>query len=191
MRIAIDLDGVVFNSEMYFMASAEIFDVKFLKRNSLKKKDEPRVQEKYNWSKEEIKEYISRYANSLDFDIIPCAKEVIDDIKKDNTTVVVSARGQFNEDEIKIAKKKLEEAGISFDEYYFGNLNKIQTLIDQKIDVVIDDRYDVILEASKYHIKSVYFYMAGRKVLEDNEYIKAVYNWGEVYRYLYDIGVIK
>lgn len=191
MRIAIDLDGVVFNSEMYFMASAEIFDCKILKRNSLKDKEEPRVQTKYDWSEEAIKEYISRYANSLDFDIIPCAKEVIDEIKKDNTAIVVSARGQFNEDEINIAKKKLEDASISFDEYYFGNLNKIQTLLDNKIDIVIDDRYDVILKASEHHIKSIYFYMAGRKALEDNEYIKTVNNWGEVYRYLFDIGVIK
>lgn len=191
MRIAIDLDGVVFNSEMYFMASAEIYDAKILHRNSLKKAGEPRIQEKYDWNEEEIKGYIARFANSTDFDIIPCAKEVIDELKKDNTVAVVSARGQFNEDEIKIARDKLDKANITFDEYFFGNLNKIETYLDKKMDIIIDDRYDVILKASENHIRSIYFYMAGRKILEESKYIKVVNNWGEIYRYLYDLGVIK
>ena len=37
MRIGIDLDGVIFNSELMFATGAEIFDCKILKRNSIKK----------------------------------------------------------------------------------------------------------------------------------------------------------
>ena len=120
MRIAIDLDGVVFNSEMFFMASGEIYDAMILGKNSIIKADEPRVQNKYSWNDKELQGYIDRYANSLDFDIMPCAKIVIDALNENNETYVISARGQFNNDEITIAKKKLEEANINFDHYYFG-----------------------------------------------------------------------
>ena len=110
MKIAIDLDGVVFNSEMFFMASGEIYDAMILKKNSIIKADEPRVQDKYNWTKEELSGYISRYANSTEFDVMPCAKIVIDALGRENELFVISARGQFNPDEITIARKKLDEA---------------------------------------------------------------------------------
>ena len=153
MKIAVDLDGVVFNSEMFFMASAEIYDAKILKKNSIIKKDEPRVQNKYSWSKNELDGYIKNYANSLDFDVMPCAKTVIDEMKKDNQVFIISARGQFNPDEIKIAKSKLRKAKISFDKSFYGFLNKTEIVLNNKIDIIIDDRYDVCKLLSKIEIE--------------------------------------
>jgi uncharacterized HAD superfamily protein len=190
MRIAIDLDGVVFNSEMFFMASGEIYDAMILGKNSIIKADEPRVQNKYSWNDKELQGYIDRYANSLDFDIMPCAKIVIDALNENNETYVISARGQFNNDEITIAKKKLEEANINFDHYYFGYLNKKQIVKDCKIDVMIDDRYDVCQDLSKEGVFCLYFRMAGRKVIEETENVKEVHNWGEIYRILKNKGII-
>ena len=190
MKIAIDLDGVVFNSEMFFMASGEIYDAMILGKNSIVKADEPRVQNKYSWSKEELQGYIDNYANSFDFDVMPCAKIVIDALKKNNELYVISARGQFNEGEIKIAKQKLDDAGISFDHYYFGYLNKKEISKTQNIDIIIDDRYDVCEDLSKEGIYCLYFRMAGRKRVEENENLKEVYNWGEVFRALKEKGVI-
>ena len=191
MRIAIDLDGVVFNSEMFFMASGELYDAMILGKNSIIKADEPRVQNKYSWNEEELKGYIDRYANSLDFDVMPCAKIVIDELSKDNELYVISARGQFNKEEIEIAKKKLDEAKITFDHYYFGYLNKLEIVKDCKIDIMIDDRYDVCENLSKQGVFCLYFRMAGRKVLKENDNIKEVNNWGEVYRILKNKDVIK
>ena len=51
MKIGIDLDGVVFNTEMYWSVCAELYDCKELNKNSLVNQKEPRVQDKYNWSK--------------------------------------------------------------------------------------------------------------------------------------------
>lgn len=190
MKIAVDLDGVVFNSEMFFMAAAEIYDAKILGKNSILKSDEPRVQQKYCWSEEELSGYISRYANSDAFDVMPCAKEVIDTMRLDNELYVISARGQFNPMEIEIAKKKLAEAGITFDKYFFGYLNKKQIVKENNIDIIIDDRYDVCRTLSKEKVFCLYFRMAGRKVLEQTDYLKEVNNWGEVYRILLGRGVI-
>jgi len=190
MRIAIDLDGVVFNSEMFFMASGEIYDAMILKKNSVIKADEPRVQDKYAWTKEELDGYISRYANSTEFDVMPCAKIVIDALSKENELYVISARGQFNPDEITIAREKLDTAGIKFDHYLFGHFNKQDIARENKIDVMIDDRYDVCQTLSADGVLCLYFRMAGRKKIEENELIKEVNNWGEVFRVLLDRGFI-
>lgn len=191
MKIAIDLDGVVFNSEMFFMAVAEIYDAMILGKNSLLKSDEPRVQKKYSWSKEELAGYIDRYANSEDFDIMPGAKIVIDALKESNELFVISARGQFNKDEIAIANKKLDNAGIKFDHYYFGYLNKNEIVKSNDIDIMIDDRYDVCQSLSEEKIFCIYFRMAGRKILPQNDYLMEVNNWGEVYRILKNKGVVR
>lgn len=190
MRIAIDLDGVVFNSEMFFMACGEIYDSIILGKNSIVKADEPRVQNKYCWTEQELEGYIDRYANSLDFDVMPCAKIVIDALKKNNELYVISARGQFNDDEIVIARKKLKEAEIEFDHYYFGHLNKKQIVKDCMIDIMIDDRYDVCEELSKEGIFCLYFRMAGRKSLTETDNLKEVHNWGEICRILNDRNII-
>ena len=190
MKIAIDLDGVVFNSEMFFMASGELYDAMILGKNSIVKPDEPRVQNKYSWSDEELQGYIERYSRSLDFDVMPCAKIVIDELKRDNELFVVSARGQFSEEEITIARRKLDEAGITFHHYFFGHLDKRQIVRDLGIDVMIDDRYDVCEDLSRMGVLSLYFRMAGRRELEESELVKEVNNWGEVYRVLRDRGII-
>ena len=190
MKIAVDLDGVVFNSEMYFMAIAEIYDSMVLGKNSILKSDEPRVQKKYSWNKDELDGSIRRYVNSEDFDVMPCAKIVIDALRKKNELYVISARGQFNSDEIAIAKKKLKYAGIEFDKYFFGHLDKNEIVKQNNIGVMIDDRYDVCESLSKENILCLYFRMAGRKILSQGKYLKEVNNWGEIYRILNDMGII-
>lgn len=182
MRVGIDLDGVVFNSEMYFMACAEIYDVQTLHRNSLVLPGEPRVQRKYAWSEAETEGFIRRFATSADFDVMPCAKFVIGELAKENELIVISARGQFDPAEIEVARKKLKEADISFDRYLFGHLDKTQTVLENKIDVMIDDRYDVCETLSRLGVFCLYFRMAGRKKLPESDLLKEVNHWGEVYR---------
>ena len=119
MRIAIDLDGVVFNSEMFFMASGEIYDAMILGKNSIIKADEPRVQNKYSWNDKELQGYIDRYANSLDFDIMPCAKIVIDALNENNETYVISG---------KVIEKVMRN--INFDDY--ESVQYFQRFLDMK-----------------------------------------------------------
>lgn len=183
MKIGIDLDGVVLNSELMFMTGAEIFDSKILKRNSIVKKGEPRVQKKYNWSKEELQDYLDRYLLNDDFDIIPGAKEVLDYLKQENNELIaITARGHLNPKEIDIAKKKLNDANIVFDQCYWLHKDKLEICKKLNIDVMIDDRYDVCQKLSKNGIITLYYHMAGRKKIRDTKNIITVNNWGEIYR---------
>lgn len=61
MKIGIDLDGVVIDSEQTFRTYEEIFDVNILKGNNLINKEEPKFQARYNWSEEQENEFIEKY----------------------------------------------------------------------------------------------------------------------------------
>ena len=49
---------------------------------------------------------------------------------------------------------------------------------------MIDDSYDVCKKSSSNGIKTIYFRDKEMKVLEQNENLKEVSNWGEIYRYI-------
>ena len=52
---------------------------------------------------------------------------------------------------------------------------------------MIDDNHNHIKEVSDKKIKTLYFRDSYMKKLEENEYIKEVNGWGEIYRYLYKL----
>lgn len=58
MKIGIDLDGVVIDTATTFRTYQEIFDIDILKGNNLINKKEPKFKDRYNWTKEQRKEFI-------------------------------------------------------------------------------------------------------------------------------------
>ena len=50
MKIGIDLDGVVMDSEATFRTYEEIFDIDILQGNNLINREEPKFQARYNWT---------------------------------------------------------------------------------------------------------------------------------------------
>ena len=61
MKIGIDLDGVIFDSERWYRVYSELYDILELKRNSIIDNKEVRFQERYNWTEEEKQEYLNKY----------------------------------------------------------------------------------------------------------------------------------
>ena len=61
MKIGIDLDGVVFDTEKDFRIYSELYDIFDLKRNSTINKREVRFQERLDWTEEEQKVFLDRY----------------------------------------------------------------------------------------------------------------------------------
>ena len=51
MRIGIDLDGVIFDSEKLYRVYSELFDTCELKRNSIIDEQELKFQKRYNYKK--------------------------------------------------------------------------------------------------------------------------------------------
>lgn len=80
------------------------------------------------------------------------------------------------------AKRILDENDIVFDKYYWKQGDKLEVALKEQLDYMIDDDYKIIEKLSKNNIKTLYFRDTNLKKLEENDYIKEVNNWGDIYR---------
>lgn len=187
MNIGIDIDGVLLDSEKVFRTAAELYNTIKLGNRAIRSYEEPRVQEKYNWTEDEIKEFADKYfiECSKVSNFMPYVKETIDLLKKDgHKLIIITARGKDKEEMKKIAEEKFKQEGLIFDKYYWAINEKADICVKENIDVMIDDNYRNCLSIAEKGIKILYFRDTGIKKLEENEFIKEVHNWGEIYNYI-------
>lgn len=190
MKIGIDLDGVVIDSETTFRTYEEIFDMDVLKENNLINREEPKFQARYNWNEEQEKEFIEKY-------FIKVAREsnlmsgfigVYNLLKRQgHEFVVITARGGLVEELKDEAIRLLDENNIKFDKYYWKISDKLEICKKENVDIMIDDDWRIIKNLSDNSIKTLYFRDTNLMKLEENEYIKEVNNWGDIYRYINQI----
>ena len=187
MRIGIDLDGVVIDSETTFRTYEEIFDIDTLKGNNLINREEPKFQARYNWTEEQKQEFIEKYflTVSKESNLMSGFIGVYNLLKKQgHEFIVITARGGFVEEMKDDAIRLLEENNISFDKYYWKIDEKLEVCKNEKVDIMIDDDWKIIKKLADNHINTLYFRDTNLVKLEENEYIKEVNNWGDIYRLL-------
>ena len=78
----------------------------------------------------------------------------------------------------------LDENNIKFDKYYWKVEDKLQVCQNENIDIMIDDDWRIIKKLSDNKIKTLYFRDTNLMKLKENNYIKEVNNWGEIYRHI-------
>lgn len=187
MKIGIDLDGVVIDSEVTFRTYMEIFDKDELKGNNLIDREEPKFQYRYNWTEEQKKEFIEKYflKVSRESNLMSGFLSVYNLLKKPgNEFVVITARGGFIKEMKDDAIRILKENNIIFDRYYWNIKNKLEICKKENVDIMIDDDHRIIKQLADNQVKTLYFRDTNLKKLEENEYIKEVNNWGDIYRIL-------
>ena len=187
MKIGVDLDGVVIDSEQTFRTYEEIFDVDILNANNLINIEEPKFQYRYNWKEEQKEDFIKKYFMkvSKDSPLMAGFKEVYKLLKEQgHEFVVITARGNFIEEMKDDPIRLLEENNIFFDKYYWKKDDKLEICKKENVDIMIDDDWRIISKLSKNKVKTLYFKDTNLKTLEENEYIKEVNNWGQIYRYI-------
>ena len=187
MKIGIDLDGVVIDSETTFRTYEEIFDIDVLKGNNLINKEEPKFQARYNWTNEQEKEFIEKYflRVSKESNLMSGFMGIYNLLKEQGYEfVVITARGGFVKEMKDDAIRLLEENNIKFDKYYWKVEDKLEICKNEKVDIMIDDDWKIIKRLADNEVKTLYFRDTNLIKLEENEYIKEVNNWGEIYRYI-------
>ncbi len=185
MKIGIDLDGVVFDSETTFRTYEEIFDTEVLKGNNLINREEPKFQGRYKWTKEQEQEFIKNYfiRVSRESNLMSGFIAVYNLLKsKDVELIVITARGGHVKEMKDDAERILKENNITFNKYYWQVENKLEICKKENIDIMIDDDYKIIEQISSNKIRTLYFRDTNLKKLEENEYVKEVNNWGDIYR---------
>ena len=187
MKIGIDLDGVVIDSETTFRTYEEIFDIDVLKGNHLINKEEPKFQARYNWTNEQEKEFIEKYfmTVSKESNLMSGFVGIYNLLKEQgHEFVVITARGGFVKEMKDDAIRLLEEKNIKFDKYYWNVDDKLEICKNEKVDIMIDDDWKIIKRLADNEVKTLYFRDTNLMKLEENKYIKEVNNWGEIYRYI-------
>lgn len=185
MKIGIDVDGVILDFERVLKVYGDLYDFIELKKGGIINRHENYLRNRYDWTEEERMNFVNKYFLKLSkkTNLIPGAKEVINMLKKEgNEFIVISARGGTVEKMKDVAIEKFEEEEISFDKYYWKQEDKLEVAQKENIDIMIDDSYDVCKKLSENKIKTIYFRDKEMKKLEQNEYLKEVSNWGEIYR---------
>ena len=187
MKIGIDIDGVILDYERVLKTYGDLYDFIELKKDGIINRNEHYLRNRYDWTDEERMNFVNKYFLKLSKNtpLIPGAKDVIDMLQKEgNEFVIISARGGMIEEMKDVAIEKFDEEGLSFNKYYWKQEDKLEVAQNENIDVMIDDSYDVCKRLSSNGIKTIYFRDKEMKKLEQNENLKEVSNWGEIYRYI-------
>lgn len=188
MKIGVDLDGVIFDSEKLYRVCSELYEVVDLKKNTIRDNKSRLFEERYDWNEIEMQNFIDKYHEYVvrNANFMPGVKEVLEKLKKDgNELILVTARGQQESKYIKITEEIFKENNFEiFDKYYWGITAKAKICKEENIDIMIDDYNRNCDELAKAKIKTIYLKDAPSYEIKDNEYIKTLYNWGEIYRFI-------
>lgn len=187
MKIGIDIDGVILDYERILKTYGDLYDFIELKKDGIVNRNEHYLRNRYNWTEEERMDFVNRYFLELSkiTPLVPGAKTIINMLKKEgNELIIISARGGMIEEMKDVALEKFEEENLTFNKYNWKQEDKLEVAKRENIDVMIDDSYDVCKKLSSNGIRTIYFRDKEMKLLEQNEYLKEVSNWGEIYRYI-------
>lgn len=183
MKIGIDLDGVVLDSETTFRTYEEIFAVE--KGNMIVNREEPKFQARYNWTQEEQKEFINKYflTVSRESGLMSGFLAVYRLLKEQgHEFVAITARGGYVKEMKDDAIRILEENNIKFNKYYWNVEDKLEICKKENVDVMIDDDWQIIKRLSENGVKTLYFRDTNLKKLEESNFVNEVNNWGDIYR---------
>ena len=193
MRIGLDLDGVVIDSERVFRTYNEIFEIEN-NMDKLVDKSEAKFQRRFDWTLEEQLEYTNKYfiKSVENSNLMAGFKIVYDLLKKEDVELIVitsrgiAPRGNFIQEMEDNAKKLLAKNNIVFDKYYWKQKDKLEACQKENIDLMIDDDHRIVSKLAENGIKCLYFREAGIKKVENNKNVTEVHNWGEIYRIIYN-----
>lgn len=185
MRIGIDLDGVIFDTERLFRFYADKYDVDHHGTNNIIDLKEVRFQERYNWTDEEKQTFYKDvvYAIEKKANLLPGVYETLRLFKeKGYKLYIITARGIYSKEQIDLSIKLLKKCKIDFfDEYIFGVEDKKKEIIDHKIDIMIDDNINICENISDVcipiYLKDIYSYDTKK------EKIITMFSWADIYRY--------
>ena len=181
-KIALDLDGVVFDSENLYRVYTEIYDTDTYKRDNIIDNSQRIFQKRYNWQQDEFEKFYNNNAEKIlkSANIMTGADIVLNKLKTQFKLIVVTSRNDF---ETEIAKEMLTAMGLDNIKIFNNEHHKIDRLINEHVDYVIDDDATICINASNNNICALYLKNNASNKIDKLNVIN-VNNWGEIYKYL-------
>ncbi len=190
MKIGLDIDGVIFNSENETRVQAELDDLLKYKRNGVDNPEGFWEIERYNWTDEQLTEFRSGIRDILARAcLMPGAKRIINMLKEErHELIVITARGRIGLS-VEECIEQFKEYELEFDKCYWKVNDKVEVCKKENIDLMIDDSPIHCKKLKENKIRTLYFRDVNREKIEENEYLKEVNHWGEIYRYIYNLSM--
>lgn len=191
MKIGLDIDGVILDSENVFRASAELYDLLELHKNGVVNPKGFRNSERYDWNANETSGFREKFIELTKKSMLmPNAKEVLQLLKKDgHELIIITARGLTIKGMKEAGEERLNDFNLTFNKYFWCVEDKTAICKQESIDIMIDDKSSICNDTAQNKIKTLYFRDVNREKLGENEYLKEVNNWGEIYRYIYNLNM--
>lgn len=189
MRIGVDFDGVILDSERYLKFRGEIYNTFVIKKKGPIDKHQFYNEDKFGWKKEETERFLQTewVLATQEANFIYGAKDILTLLKNEGHQIIlITNRGFLGDYELHEAKKRLEEFNFPFDKMYFNPKSKLEVCIDEKIDIMIDDNTYNCKSISEYGIFTLFFRDKNMPKLPEGEHIRDVSNWGEIHREIVD-----
>ena len=188
-NIAIDLDGVIFDTERYFRVASEIEDVNNYGLNNKIDNRNVRFQDRYNWDKNFEESFYAKNVYDIEekSGIMPGASYVLSYLKSRGYKLyVITARGFFSQKQIDLTNMLLKRYDLynMFEKIIYKSSEKLDKILEYKIDYMIDDNLN-ICKYVKDACTPIYFKDGPVRSSSSNNII-TVNNWGEIYRYFYN-----
>ena len=182
-KIALDLDGVVFDSENLYRVYSEMYDVDNFGADNLIDNNPRIYQKRYNWPQDELDKFYKEKAPIIlsTANLMTGVELVLKKLMSKFEIIIVTSR---SEEETNIGLAKLKDAGLDNLKVFFSEHSKIERLKMEKCDYIVDDDIDICRNAAKNGITGIYFKNAAANKVDDEEHFKVVNNWGEIYKFL-------
>ena len=125
MKIAIDIDGTIYDTERNFRVQAELYDMEVVHGKGMKDSLAIWAEDRYDWSDEQNEDFLSRFATiTVESNLIPGAKEIIEKLQDELV---------FNEEKEEVISKLMANK-IEFNTYDYAIDNIFRDV--QPIDVM-------------------------------------------------------
>ena len=189
MNIAVDFDGVLFDTESMFRAMSQIYNLKI--GGNVVDMEKLRFQDRYNWSWEQCTQFIKDCMLDIHktAQIMPYAKDVLNALSKYHKVYAITSRGLAIDGEIEITNKRLKDAGINFEQVIYNCGDKLDVCKQLNIDLMIDDFDVTISKLADNGIKCLYYKDNISNDYKHNNVI-VVRDWGDIAVEFINMGLI-
>ncbi len=190
MNIGIDIDDTISETFEALLPYAQKYTIEDLKRKSEIDMNQNFLDHFYivsmnKWNKEEAMNFWNKYYAEIlkGVNIKKFASKVINKLKEEGHKIyLITARWDMPNDNIQeITKQWLKENDVKYDELIINASDKLQLIKEKNIDIFIDDSFNNCKSIAENTNTKVYMMTSGVNGNFNDENIKRVYSWPEIY----------
>lgn len=183
MKIGVDIDGVILDSERSLKFYADYWSY-FALNKDRQREDDVTQENCFNWTDDEMDYFYSNYFDNITkkSHLMVGAKEILNKLKEEGHELfIVTLRGYYREEERIDAENKLKELGVAFDKICWNIKDKIGKCKELGVQVMIDDNPENVEQFANHSINVLYFKEEPiREVKMPN--VAKVDSWMDIYR---------